>query len=166
MSLPACFPDTCISVSFYFLFSSLSASPHFYDFSWSLTLLSSYHVFRCMFVPSCNTDSCLHLRVLKPTCHTQAWGGKFHFQQFFERCERTSECLSILGNRTLVSEPSGFLTLCLWNTGKGEAPTLAVEAQCWVQPLFRGKQNNGPVFLLSLSRHLALKFLSFSLFPP
>lgn len=40
------------------------------------------------------------------------------------------------------------------------------EAQCWVQPLFRGVQNNGPVFLQSLSRYLALKFLSFSFFPP
>lgn len=35
------------------------------------------------------------------------------------------------------------------------------EAQCWVQPLFRGVQNNGPTFLQSLSRYLALKFLSF-----
>lgn len=40
------------------------------------------------------------------------------------------------------------------------------EAQCCFQPLFRGMQHNGPVFLLSLSRYLALKFLSFSLFPP
>lgn len=99
----------------------------FYGFSGSPTLPSSYHVFRCVFVPSCNTDSCLRLHVLKPTCHTQAWGGKFHFQRFFVRCERTSECLGILGNRTLVSESSGFLTLCLWDTGKGEACTWAAE---------------------------------------
>lgn len=117
---------------------------------WSPTLLCSYHVFRCMFVPSCNTDSCLHLHVLKPTCHTQARGGKFHFQQFFVRCERTSECLGILGNRTLVSEPSGFLTLCLWDTGKGEAHTWAAERLSVGSSLFSGGNRTMALFSFCL----------------
>lgn len=120
-----------------------------------------------MFVPSCNTDSCLHLHVLKPTCHTQAWGGKFHFQQFFVRCERTSECLGILGNRTLVSEPSRFLTLCLWDTGKGEAHTWAAERLSVGSSLCSGGSRTMALFSFCLSIPLpSLEVSFFFFFPP
>lgn len=87
----------------------------FYYISYSPVFLPHFH---CVFLLSFNIVFCLCLRVPKHTCHTQAWGGNFHFQQLFVWCERTSEYLGILGNRTLVSEQSRFHTLCLWDTRK------------------------------------------------
>lgn len=164
VSLPACFPDTCFSISFYFLFSSLSASPHFYYYSWSLILLSSYHVFHCMFVPSFNIDFCLYLHVLKHTCHTQAWGGNFHFQRFFVWCEGTSECLGILGNRTPVSEQSRFFTLFVRHSER-RVSHLGSRGGSVLGPAFVqwGSRTMALFSLQFPSLYLSLKFLSFSL---
>ena len=108
--------------------------------------------FHCVSLLSFNNVFCLCLHVPKHTCHTQAWGGNFHFQQLFVWCERTSEYLGLLGNRTLVSEQSRFHTLCLWDTRKeslapGQHRRLRLESSL----CSRGMPNNAPAFPQSLS---------------